>query len=74
MNEQIQRKKNRQKVYNENPYDLETFFESMSIASDNEKELLFVDRLISLLRSNPDQDLADLSFQTLRDLKLIDIK
>lgn len=74
MNEQIQRKKYKQKVYNENPYDLETFFESMSIASDNEKELLFVDRLISLLRSNPDQDLADLSFQTLRDLKLIDIK
>jgi hypothetical protein len=55
----------------ENPYDLETFFESLSISSDSEKELLFVDRLIAGVRLDPEVEIAELSYKILTELKLM---
>ena len=72
MNEQQQRKKqSSQKVFCENPYDLETLFESLSLASDKDKELLFMDRFIALLRLDPQAEVADISFKILKDLEII---
>jgi hypothetical protein len=55
----------------ENPYDIETFFESFSIASKNEKELIYIDRLITALRLNPFGDLTEINYKILMDLGLI---
>jgi hypothetical protein len=72
MNNQKQRQKPSQsRIFCENPYDLETFFESLTIASDKDKELIFVDRLISLLRLDPQADITTLSFKILRDLDIV---
>ena len=68
---EIRKTKNKIKVLNENPYDLEIFFESLSIASENEKELLYIDLLIKQLRSNPDLDLTVASFEILEKLGII---
>jgi len=50
---------------------LETFFESLSISSDSEKELLFVDRLIAGVRLDPEVEIAELSYKILTELKLM---
>lgn len=59
------------RVFRENPYDLETIFESMSIASNNDKELIYVDKLITELRLNPDGDLTGINYRILNELNLI---
>lgn len=59
------------RVLYENPYDIETFFETFSIASKNEKELIYIDRLITALRLNPYGDLTAINFTILTDLGLI---
>lgn len=58
----------RRAVFSENPYDVETIFESLSVASDNNMELIFMDRLINRLRNCPECDITNLSFEILRDL------
>lgn len=55
----------------ENPYDLEIFFESLSIASKNEKELIYMDRLITSIRLDPFGDLTSINYKILHDLGLI---
>lgn len=62
------------RVFLENPYDLETMFESLAIASKHDKELIFVDRLISLLRLNPEADLTTLSFKILKDMNIVKLE
>lgn len=61
----------RKQVFLENPYDLETVFETLSIASDNNKELVYMDRLISALRLTPTIELADLNYKILQDLGIL---
>jgi hypothetical protein len=64
-------KKNHKKVFTENPYDVETIFESLSIASDNNMELLYMDRLVNGLRGCEECDITSLSYAILKDLKSI---
>jgi hypothetical protein len=71
--ESINKKVKKTRVFYENPYELETMFESLSVASYNDKELIFMDRFISELRSNPSADLTAISYRILRDLNLIKI-
>lgn len=59
------------RILYENPYDIETFFESFSIASKNEKELIYIDRLITSLRLDPYGDLTAINYKILMDLGLI---
>jgi hypothetical protein len=70
----MQKQKTKPRVFYENPYDLETLFESLSIASEHDKELIFVDRLISLLRLDPEVDLTTLNFKILKDLNLVTLE
>jgi hypothetical protein len=59
------------RILYENPYDLEVFFESLSIASRNEKELIYMDRLITSIRLEPFGDLTTINYRILQDLGLI---
>lgn len=59
------------RILYENPYDIETFFESFSIASNSEKELIYIDRLITALRLDPYGDLTSINYKILMDLGLI---
>ena len=58
-------------VFLENPYDIETLFETLSIAYEQEKELLYMDKLIATIRLDPEGDLTKINYNILKDLKLI---
>lgn len=70
MNEKTESKEQRL-VFLENPHDIETVFESLSIASDMDMELLYMDMLIHNLRTCEDCDLVDLSYKIIEKLKKI---
>jgi hypothetical protein len=53
-------------VFNENPYDIETFFEGLEIMADNGNELFFVDRVLSRIRKEPTA-----TFEVLRDYEAV---
>lgn len=67
----LQRKAKVARAFNENPYDLETIYESISIASRNEKELQYFDKLITELRLHPEGDLTSMNYRILSELNLI---
>jgi len=67
-------KNTKPKLFLENPYDIETFFESMSVASNHDKELQYIDRLISYIRLDPTEELTTLCYKSLRDLELINLE
>lgn len=69
---QKNKQKTKQRVFLESPYDIEIIFESLSIASSKEKELLYIDRLISTLRMDPLGDLTNINYTILKNLNLID--
>lgn len=56
----------------ENPYDLETLFESLSLASKKDKELIFMDRFIALIRINPTIELTTLNYIILTELDIME--
>lgn len=70
----ITEQRSEQRILLENPYDLETIFESLSIASYSDKELLFIDRLIAGVRLDPEIEITELSYNILRDLKLLKLE
>ena len=70
----IKTSRSEQRILLENPYDLETIFESLSISSDKEKELLFVDRLIAGIRLDPEVEIAELTYNILRELDLLKLE
>lgn len=59
------------KFFKENPNDLETFFEGLTIASDADFEFPFLDFVMSSLRENPNANIADLTFKGLKKYDLI---
>lgn len=71
---QQKRKKEHSRVFCENPYDLETLFESLSLASAHDKELIFVDRLLSYIRLDPTAEITDISFKILRELEIVKLE
>lgn len=58
-------------IFLENPYDIETVFEALSIASNRDKEFVYMDRLISYIRMSPEEDLTNINFRVLKDLGLL---
>lgn len=71
MTNKIKKQPVRQRVFLENPFDIETVFESLSAATDKEKELLFMDRLIASIRSNPSAELTPICYEILHELNVI---
>lgn len=75
MDNQKEKKKNTSsRIFYENPYDIETVFEALSTASEKNKELIFVDRLITFLRLDPQADITNISFNILKDLDIIKLE
>ena len=67
----IKRKVTATRVLRENPYDLENVFESLSIASSGDKELIYIDRLIATLRLDPQAEITTINHKILTELELI---
>lgn len=61
-------------VFLENPYDLEAVFESLRIASEQNKELIYMDRLLATLRLDPEGDLVNINYRILNDMKLLKLE
>lgn len=64
----------KKKIFLESPYDIETIFESLSIASYNDKELIYMDRLIATIRLDPLGDLTNINYKILKDLNLLNLE
>ena len=58
-------------LFQENPHDIEAIFECLQIASNNNKHLAYIDRLVAHLRLDPDADLINLNYRLLHDLQLL---
>lgn len=61
----------KKRIFGENPYDLETLLESIKIASKNGTELLFLDKIVTSLRSDPYADLTNIAYKALNDLQIL---
>lgn len=61
-------------VFFENPYDLESIFESLSVASRSGKEFLFLDKLIGKIRLDPTIDTTKESYLILVELGLLQLE
>jgi hypothetical protein len=59
------------RIFYENPYDIETFFEGLQLASKHNKELQYVDRFITHLRLDPTQEVTTITFNILRDFGIV---
>lgn len=60
------------RAFYENPYDINTFFEALSIAAKNEKEYIFMDRFLTHMRLDPLQEISTVAFNVLtKDLELV---
>jgi hypothetical protein len=61
----------KQKIFTENPYDLEMFFEGLYIAAEDNKELQFIDKFICQLRNESNKQTSQIIFDVLcKDLKI----
>jgi hypothetical protein len=69
--EQQNKEKRVHRIFYENPYDIETFFEGLQLASKHNKELQYVDRFITHLRLDPTQEVTTITFNILRDFGIV---
>lgn len=60
-------------IFVENPYDIQTITEAFEIAKTENKELLYLDRLVSTLKIGPEADIVNVTYKILLELKLIDL-
>jgi hypothetical protein len=72
--EQERKEKYQKRILFENPYDIETILQSLSIASQNGREIIFMDRLISHIRLDPTIETTELSYNILRELELLKLE
>jgi hypothetical protein len=61
-------------LFLENPHDLETLLESIKIAANQNKEIIFMDRLIATIRMDSNADLTNTIYRILHDLKLMKLE
>jgi len=71
---QQKKEKPHSRILLENPYDLETVLESITIASRNSKEILFMDKFIACIRLDPTIETTELSYNILRELELLKLE
>lgn len=65
-------KKAKQPIFYENPYDIETFIEGCTIASKQNREFQFIDRVLTHMRIDPLQEVSTVVFNVLtKDLELM---
>ena len=71
MKQENKEKKHVHRIFYENPYDIETFFEGLQLASKHNKELQYIDRFITHLRLDPSQEVTTITFNILRDFGIV---
>jgi hypothetical protein len=69
--EQQNKEKRVHRIFYENPYDIETFFEGLQIASRNNKELQYIDRFVTHLRLDSNQEVTGIVFKILTEFDII---
>lgn len=68
---QVEKAEEQKRIFQENPDDIETVFEALSISLNSNKELLFLDKMFHNLRQNPTEDLVKIAFSVLIELKIL---
>jgi hypothetical protein len=61
-------------IFLENPYDMQCILDGLEIAKTKNKELIYMDRIISTLRLDPEGDITNISYRILLDLQLLKLK
>ena len=64
----------RMQIFAENPYDVQCIMECMKIAKAQNKELIFLDKLLATLRIDSEGDIVNISYRILMDLKLLKLE
>ncbi len=64
----------RVQIFLENPYDVQCVMDCMKIAKTQNKELVFLDKLLATLRLDPEGDIINISYRILMDLKLLKLE
>lgn len=64
----------RVQIFVENPYDVQCVMDCMKIAKAQNKELVFLDKLLATLRIDSEADIVNLSYRILMDLKLLKLE
>lgn len=74
MNKQKQKPGSSPRIFLENPYDLETIFESLTIATSHGKELQFMDKFVAYIRLNPEDEVTNVCYNVLRTLDILKLE
>lgn len=64
----------RERVFLENPHDVETVFVAMKVAEREEKQMIFMDMFIAHLRMDQLADITNICYMILRQMGLMDIE
>jgi hypothetical protein len=61
-------------IFMENPYDVQCVMDCMKIAKTQNKELVFMDKLLATVRVDSECDIVNVSYRILMDLKLLKLE
>lgn len=64
----------RVQIFLENPYDVQCVMDCMKIAKAQNKELVYLDKLLATLRIDSEGDIINISYRILMDLKLLKLE
>jgi hypothetical protein len=64
----------RVQIFLENPYDVQCIVDCMKIAKTQNKDLVFLDKLLATLRLDPEGDIVNISYRILLDLQLLKLE
>jgi hypothetical protein len=64
----------RVQIFMENPYDVQCIMDCMRIAKTQNKDLVFLDKLVATLRLDSETDIVNASYRILLDLQLLKLE
>lgn len=64
----------RVQIFSENPYDVQCIMDCMKIAKTQNKDMIFLDKLLATLRLDPEGDIVNISYRILLDLQLLKLE
>lgn len=64
----------RVQIFLENPYDVQCIMDCMKIAKTQNKDMIFLDKLLATLRLDPEGDIVNISYRILLDLQLLKLE
>jgi hypothetical protein len=64
----------RVQIFLENPYDVQCVMECMKIAKTQNKDLVYLDKLLATIRLDSECDIVNVSYRIMMDLKLLKLE